>query len=108
MKLENAYQAKLIKKIQTIFPDCFIAKNDPSRHQGIPDLLILFGSSWAMLEVKRSKEDSVQPNQIHMVNLFNQMSFASFIYPENEEEVLYQLQTFFRSPTQLALEYDGC
>jgi hypothetical protein len=97
MKLENAYQAKLIKRIQTIFPDCFILRNDPLRNQGIPDLLLLFGASWAMLEVKLSKGAEVQPNQEFYVDMFNRLSFASFIYPENEDEVLYALQTKFRN-----------
>jgi len=97
MKAETAYQAKLIKKIQTIFPDCFILRNDPLRNQGIPDILLLFGSSWAMLEVKLSKDSENQPNQEFNVNMFNRMSFASFIYPENEDDVLYALQTKFRN-----------
>lgn len=93
MLKEAEYQAKLIKRIQTIFPGCFIVKNDPAENQGVPDLLILFGMQWAMLEVKISRHSSLQPNQTYFVDLFNKMSFAAFIYPENEEEILNALQS---------------
>lgn len=93
MKLETAYQAKLIRKIELMFPGCIILKNDPTEVQGIPDLLILFIGTWAMLEVKLSEESPVQPNQEYYVDLFDGMSFAAFIYPENERQVLDDLQS---------------
>lgn len=94
---ETAYQGKLIHKLQQMFPGCFIIKNDPSDVQGIPDLLILFRDQWAMLETKISVRASRRPNQDHYIDMFNEMSFASFIYPEIEEEVLRDLQFAFRS-----------
>lgn len=92
MKLERDYQPKLIKKIKTIFPDAFVFKMDPNYIQGIPDLLILENDKWAMLETKRSSKASHRPNQEYYIDILDRMSFASFIYPENEEEVLYELQ----------------
>jgi hypothetical protein len=92
---EAAYQGKLIKKLQIMFPGCFILKNDPSENQGIPDILILWGNSWAMLEVKKSRIASDQPNQSYFVDMFNEMSFAAFINPQNEEMVLDALQSAF-------------
>lgn len=92
--LESQYQAKLIKRIKTILPGCLVMKNDTEYIQGIPDLTILYGVRWAALEVKRSKKDfnNPRPNQEWYVYKLNEMSFASFIYPEIEEEVLYDLQ----------------
>lgn len=95
MKREIHYQNEVIKKIQFLFPECFILKNDPSENQGIPDILILYGKHWAMLEVKLSGSSSIRPNQKYFVDLFDTMSFASFIYPENEEQVLNDLQSAF-------------
>lgn len=95
MRSETKYQADLVKKIKTMFPGCFVTRTDPRRDQGIPDILILFGDKWAMLEVKRSANEPTRPNQEYHVNRFNNLSFASFIYPENEEEVLSGLQSAF-------------
>ena len=89
---ELVYQNKLIKKLQNIFEGCYILKNDPQSNQGIPDILMLWEDTWAMFEVKKSGNAHVQPNQRHYVNLFNEMSFCAFIYPENEDEVLHELQ----------------
>lgn len=94
--LESAYQRKLIKTIQEMFPGCFILKNDPAVHQGIPDLLVLWRDTWFMLETKRASNASRRPNQDHYIAVFDEMSFASFICPENEEEVLNAIQSTLR------------
>lgn len=91
-QLERDFQAKLIKELKVMFRGCIIIKNDPNYIQGIPDLLILYNDRWAALEVKKTKRAHHQPNQEYYVDLMNQMSFASFIYPENKEEILYELQ----------------
>ncbi len=94
---ERDYQPKLIAKLRDIFPGCFILKNDSEYLQGIPDLLILFRDKWAMLEVKNSEDSPEQPNQRYYIKKLNHMSFAAFIYPENEVEVLNDLQRTFQS-----------
>ena len=91
-KLERDFQAKLIKEIKQIFKGCIVMKNDSSYIQGIPDLLILYRDKWAALEVKKSATASHRPNQEYYVELMDEMSYASFVYPENKEEVLYELQ----------------
>jgi hypothetical protein len=92
---ESQYQNKLIKKLNELFPGCVIVKNDPRHIQGIPDILILFDDHWAGLEIKISPTASVQANQEYYVNRLNGMSFASFINPDNEEDVLSDLQHAF-------------
>lgn len=89
---ERRYQADLIKTIRLRIPDCVIIKNDSGYMQGVPDLLILCRDRWAMLEVKASEDAAVQPNQEYYIELLGEMSFAAFIYPENEEDVLDELQ----------------
>jgi hypothetical protein len=93
---ENQYQAQLIRRLERIFKGCFILKNDTDYVQGLPDLLILYQDRWAMLEVKAHEHADEQPNQRYYVDLFNGMSFAAFIYPENEDEVLDALQRSFK------------
>lgn len=95
MRSEAAYQADLIDRLHVLLPGCFILHNDPSMNQGIPDILILFRDRWAMLEVKKSARAPERPNQDYYVDMFNDMSFAAFIFPQNEEQVLDDLQSTF-------------
>lgn len=92
---ENQFQAKLIKDLESLFPGCMVLKNDSSYRQGIPDLTVFYKDKWATLEVKKNKTASHQPNQDYYVDQMNQMSFSRFIYPENKEEVLHELQQTF-------------
>lgn len=96
-KYENEFQKNLIKELKEMFPGCYILKNDPNYIQGIPDLLILYNNKWASLECKRNKIAHCQPNQEYYIDELDDMSFASFIYPENKKEVLDELQRTFRS-----------
>lgn len=95
MQSETKYRAKLIKRLERLFPGCVILKNDPSEMQGIPDILILFRHMWAMLEIKLTGASPKQPNQEYYIREFGEMSFASFINPESEDEVLNDLQSAF-------------
>ncbi len=95
--LENKFQAKLIKEIKNRFPGCIVMKNDSSYIQGIPDLIILFKNKWAALEVKKSNDASHRPNQDYYVDKMNEMSYASFISPENKEEVLDGMERSFKT-----------
>lgn len=95
--LESEYQAKLIKKLRDMFPGCMVLKNDPGYKQGIPDLIILYRDRWAMLEAKANEDRPYQPNQPYYVDLLNEMSFAAFIYPSNEQEILRALQRSFET-----------
>ena len=93
--LERDFQAGLIKEIKDLFPGCIVLKNDPQYLQGFPDLTILYHDRWAVLEVKKSKNARHRPNQDFYVQNANQMSYAAFIYPENKEAVLNELQQAF-------------
>lgn len=92
---ERDYQAQLIKTLHSLFPGSLILKNDAGLLQGIPDLLILYKTKWAALEVKASARSPHQPNQEFYIRELDQMSYARFIFPENEEEVLRGIQQIF-------------
>lgn len=96
-RLERGFQDDLIDDLEFMFPGCMIMKLDSSYIQGIPDLLILYEDKWAVLECKKNASAKKQPNQTYYVNKMNRMSFAAFIYPENKEEVLYELQRAFQA-----------
>ena len=91
-KKESEFQTKLIEEIEDIFEGCFVFKNDPTYRQGFPDITILYKDKWAALECKKSEKEKHQPNQDYYVEQLNQMSYSSFVYPENKEEVLSELQ----------------
>lgn len=93
---ESSFQSKLIKELKARFPGCIVMKNDPTYIQGIPDLIILYKNRWAALECKRSANEHHQPNQDYYVEIMDDMSFAAFIFPENKEEVLNELQQSFK------------
>lgn len=93
---ESSFQRFLIQKIRLMFDGCIILKNDSSYLQGVPDLLILFENKWAALEIKAAANSPRRPNQKHYVQIMNDMSYAAFVYPGNEEDILYDLQQTFR------------
>ena len=95
--LENRFKTKLVNELKEMFPCCLIFHLDPVEHQGMPDLLILYKDKWAALEGKKNARASHRPNQDYWVEQMNKMSFASFIFPENKEDVLYELQQAFRT-----------
>ena len=90
--LESTYQARLIKKIKRLLPGSFVLKNDTDYIQGIPDLTVLYGGKWAWLEVKVSADAPIQPNQEYYIDMAFEMAYGAFIYPENEERTLHELQ----------------
>lgn len=90
---ESRFQKKLIKELKHNYPGSYIFKNNAK--QGYPDLVMLYKDKWATLEVKASATATHQPNQDIHVKRMNDMSFSSFIYPENEQEVLDELSKYF-------------
>ena len=92
---ESKFQKEVIDEIQELLPDAIIMKNDPNYIQGIPDLTILSGDKWATLEIKKSKDATHQPNQDFYVETMNNMSYSAFIFPENKEEILHELDEHF-------------
>lgn len=96
-KKESSFQKSLINELKEKFKGCMIMKNDPNYIQGIPDLIVLFKDKWACLECKKDKTANIQPNQKYYVDKMNEMSYASFVYPENKETVLNELEQTFCS-----------
>lgn len=93
---ENRFQANLIKELKSEFPGIVVMKNDCNYIQGIPDLTLLYNNKWAMLECKKSETASHRPNQDHYISKLNEMSYATFVSPENKEVVLNELRETFK------------
>lgn len=94
-KKESQFQAQLIKELKDLYPGCVVLKNDAGYIQGFPDLTVLYKDKWAVLECKKGKNEHHQPNQDHYVEKLNEMSYSSFIFPENKEKVLNELEQTF-------------
>lgn len=92
---ESQFQTRIIKKLKLLFPGCEVTKMEASYQQGFPDLIVLWNDKWAALEIKISAKAHSQPNQNYFIRRLNSMSFAAYIYPENEKEVLNALQQAF-------------
>lgn len=92
-RLESGFQDRLIDELEEMFPGCLVLKQDS--RQGIPDLLILYKDKWASLECKQFAGARKQPNQEYYVGLMDEMSFSRFIFPENKEAVLRELDQAF-------------
>jgi hypothetical protein len=97
MRKESDFQAGLIRDLKTRFPGCIVIKNDPSYIQGMPDLTIFYKEHWATLECKKEAKAHHQPNQEYYVKLMNDMSYSAFIFPENKEVILDELEQTFKS-----------
>lgn len=96
--LESVFQAELIKELGVIFPGCIVLKNDANYLQGFPDLTVLYKNHYAILECKASENSHRHLNQgWYISEIDRQGGFARFIFPENKEAVLDELQQAFRT-----------
>lgn len=95
-KRESDFQKEVINIFKASLPDSIILKLDANYIQGIPDLLILSGSTWAALECKISEDASHRPNQDFYVCKMSEMSRAYFVYPENLQRVLCDVIYYFK------------
>ena len=99
----SGYKRKFMDELEKRYPGCVLLHTDTRQLQGIPDLLMLWNDIWAAFEVKASADADRQPNQPWYVERWNEMSFAAFVYPEIEEQVLDELQQTLQSRWQARL-----
>lgn len=92
---ESKFEQDFCKKLKELHPHIQILKNDSSYRQGIPDRIVLFRDKYAMLEFKRSQNATHRPNQDWYVEFFNKDAYAAFVYPENGEDQLSNLKSYF-------------
>lgn len=94
---ESVFQKHIKNRLKSSFPGVIIYKTDPQQIQGSPDLIILHKDKWAALEIKKDEKARCRPNQRYRVQQMNDMSYAAFVYPENEEEVFHDLERLFQT-----------
>lgn len=93
---ESVFEAALVRKIEKLFPGAVTLKINPNYIQGFPDRLTLVDDSWFAFETKVSLHASHRPNQEYYIRMLDEMSYASFVAPENEQEFLDEIQRTFR------------
>lgn len=99
--LENEYQEGLVRRLRSRHPDAIVIAGMDTLRQGFPDLGLWWPNAfWAWLEVKASAAAPKRPNQDYYVEFANNAHFGAFIYPENEDEVLDDLQQAYQSYRQ--------
>ena len=96
MSRESGFQASFIRHLRELFPDAIILKNDANYLQGVPDILVLIGPRWCAFECKMRPTSPQEANQGYYVTLMNEMSFATFVWPGNEKDILDELQRAFK------------
>ncbi len=93
--LESEFKEIVKDEIRDRFPDLdldFVTTISRS----MPDMIILAPACyWAALEFKRSKNSPHRPNQDHHIERLRKKGYATFVYPENLEVVLDELEILF-------------
>lgn len=95
--LESTFKKNIKDKLLTRFPDIEIFEPDSGKKRSVPDMLIFGPGAWAALEFKRSENSAHQPNQDRRVERLSKKGYAAFIFPENEKEILHELEELFGS-----------
>ena len=96
-KKESEFKSKLYKEIRERFPGAEVLPNDASYIQGIPDATVYFPNGrYFMLEGKRSSNSPKRPNQEYYVNESPIRNNAMFVYPDNKDKVLSELERRYK------------
>ncbi len=96
--LEMSFKTKFLRELEERLSDVdldFI--NTRPNNRSIPDTFVIGPKYWAALEFKRTKRAAHQPNQDYYVSKLREKGYANFVYPENAEEVLNDLEKLFAS-----------
>lgn len=90
---EGAFKRKIRKQVEAMIPGTVTVITDPTMCQGIPDRIFLLPNGrWAAVEAKISADANHQPNQDYWIEKLSEHGYASFVYPENLEDVLNDIQ----------------
>lgn len=97
MKRESKFKSDLYKEIRERFPGAEVVVNDPGYIQGFPDATVyLPNGKYFLLEGKRECKSSRQPNQGYYVEQSPLCKNARFVYPENKEEIMEELERRYK------------
>lgn len=93
MKKETDFKNNLYNEIRDRFPGTEVVINDSGYIQGFPDATVYFPNGrYFLLEGKRTCNSSRRPNQEYYVNQSPLCNHADFVYPENKDDILKELE----------------
>ncbi len=95
--LESKFKKSFLQRVRARLQIDLDIISPDTMMRDYPDTFILGPDRWAALEFKRERNAAHQPNQDYHVARLNRKSFARFVYPENAEEVLDDLEELFTS-----------
>jgi hypothetical protein len=95
--LESKFKTYAKDRIRNRFLELDLDFVEPMFDRSMPDLYILGPKVWAALEFKRSEDAPHRPNQDYHIARLAMKGYASFVYPENLEVVLDELEILFTS-----------
>lgn len=97
MKKESSFKSSLYKEIRERFPGSEVVINDAGYVQGFPDATVyLPNGRYFLLEGKRECNSSRQPNQEYYVERSPLSNNACFVYPENKEKIMEELERRYK------------
>lgn len=97
MRKESDFKSDLYKEIRERFPGAEVLPNDAGYLQGFPDATVYFPNGrYYLLEGKRSGKASKRPNQEYYVTKSPLSNNAQFVYPENKDDIMKELERRYR------------
>ena len=87
MTLEKDFQAKFLTRLRKLGCKCYKQQMNATTRAGTPDVIVLVGPVWIMLEFKKSKNSPKRPGQQRNIDWAKENSFGWFVYPGVENEV---------------------
>ena len=96
--LESKFKKEAKQRIRERCPNVDLDfVNTKPFNRSMPDTFVVGPWSWAALEFKRAEGATQQANQDYHIKRLNRKGYATFVFPENLEEVLNDLERIFTS-----------
>lgn len=92
MTLEKDFQAKFLTKLRKLGCKCYKQQMNATTRAGTPDVIVLLGPVWIMLEFKKAKNSPKRPGQQRNIDWANEVSFGWFVDPSCADEVYEQIK----------------
>lgn len=95
--LESQFRKEFLERLKArLYPVQIDVISTKPHNRSIPDDFIIGPRFWAALEYKKSANAPHRPNQDYHIERLNEIGYAAFVYPENGEEIIDDLERLFK------------